>query len=252
MPKAGDSIPIDSSGYVTSLILKWEELAGAKRYETVIYADSDATDEVWSETTKGNGVTATSGKGSAQLISGTTYYWRVRSIEPIRSLWSQFQSFTPVLGAAQWSPLAASTGISPFPGTTNMPIRPIFTWQPADGATGYEFMLARDNEFSDLVVTMTGADALTTTTWACDQDLDYTTTYFWKVRAISATSHSQWGTGVFTTEAASSAPLPPQSSAPPSPPPAPTPSTPFYMYGVILIGVLVVVALLVLIIRTSR
>lgn len=253
MPEAGGTVPIDSSGYVSSLILSWEELVGATRYEAAIYLDSDATEKVWSETTTGNGVRATRGESSAQLISDTTYYWRVRSIAPIKSPWSRFRSFTPALGGAQWSPLAAPAGISPLPGANNVPIRPVFAWQPADWATGYEFMLAKDSQFTNMVVAMTGADALQTTVWGYDRDLDYSTTYFWKVRAASANSYSEWGTGVFTTEAPPSTPLPPQSSLPPSPPPAPTPSIPSYLLGLVIgIGVTLVVALLVLTVRTGR
>ncbi len=256
-PRSGDTIPIDSSGYVTSLTLKWEELEGAEEYETVIYQDSDATEDIWSETTTGNGIVATRGNSSAQLISDTTYYWRVRSIEPIKSPWSQLRSFTPALSGAQWSPLAAPSSISPSPGATNVPLRPAFTWQLADWATGYEFILARDNQFTDVIVAMSGADALPTTVWIYDKDLDYSTTYFWKVRAISTASSSEWGTGVFTTEAASSAPpppqsSPPQSSPPPSPPPAPTPSIPSYLLILIVIGIALIVTLLVLIVRTGR
>jgi hypothetical protein len=252
MPEAGDIVPIDSSGYVTSLILKWEELAGATRYEAAVYQDSEATSKVWSETTTSTAIIVTKGSNPAQLISGTNYYWRVRSVEPVKSLWSETRSFAPALGASQWSPLATSTGVSPSPSATSVPIQPAFAWQPADGATGYEFVLARDSGFTDVVVALTGADALPITVWGCDRDLDYSTTYFWKVRAISATSYSVWGTSVFTTEAAPSAPLPPQSPPPPLAP-EPTPTIPSYLLGVLIgIGVILVVALLVFIVRTRR
>jgi photosystem II stability/assembly factor-like uncharacterized protein len=252
MPGAGDIIPIDPSGFITGLTLQWEELAGATRYEAAIYLDSDATRRVWSGTTNYTAITATDGNNPAQLISGTNYYWQVRSIEPIKSPWSETQSFAAPLGVAQWSPLAASAGVSPSPGATNVSIRPAFTWKSADGATGYEFVLARDSEFTDVVVALTGADALLATAWGCDRDLDYSATYFWKVRAISAISYSAWGTNVFTTEAAPSAPLPPPSSPPPLAP-EPTPTIPSYLLGVLIgIGVIVVVALLVFIVRTGR
>ena len=175
----------------------------------------------------------------------------MRSIEPIKSPWSQVRSFAPALGGGQWSPLAAPAATSPLPGAVNVPIRPAFAWQPADWATGYEFVLAGDSVFADVIVAMTGVNALPTTVWGYDRDLDYSTTYFWKVRATSATSYSEWGTGVFTTGAAPSASLPPQLSPPPSPPPAPTPSIPSYLLWVITgIGVTLVVALLVLMMRT--
>jgi photosystem II stability/assembly factor-like uncharacterized protein len=252
MPKPGGIVPIDSSGYITNLTLGWEELVGATRYEAAIYLDSGATQGVWSGTSYGIEIIATDGSNPAQLLSGTTYYWRVRAIEPVKSPWSETRSFSPALGAAQWSPLATSTGISPPPDASNVPIRPAFAWNPADGATSYEFVLARDNQFTDVVVALTGADALSITTWGCDRDLDYSTTYFWKVIAISSTSYSNWGTSVFTTEAAPTAPLPPQSS-PQSPVPEPTPTIPSYLMGVAIgIGAILFVALLVFIVRTRR
>jgi len=249
MPKPGGIVPIDSSGYITNLTLGWEELVGATRYEAAIYLNTDATQGVWSGTSYGIEIVATDGSNPAQLLSGTSYYWRVRAIEPVKSPWSETRSFSPALGAAQWSPLATSTGVSPSPGAANMPIRPAFAWNPADGATSYEFVLARDSQFTDVVVALTGADALSITTWGCDRDLDYSTTYFWKVRAISSTSHSEWGNSVFTTEPAPTAPLPPQSS-PQSPVPEPTPTIPSYLMGVLIgIGVILFVALLVFIVR---
>jgi hypothetical protein len=159
------------------------------------------------------------------LDSGTTYYWRVRVGKaggstcvpgttitfgaPTLSRFSTTWSFTTALGGAQWSPLNTPTGVAPSPGATNVPIRPTFAWNSADRATGYEFVLSKDSQFSDVVVALTGADALSTTVWACSQDLEYNTTYFWRVRAISATSQSRWGVGVFTTGAAPPPPTPP-------------------------------------------
>ena len=201
------------------------------------------------------------------LDIGTTYYWRVRVGEaggstcvpgttitfgaPALSRFSTIWSFTTALGGAQWSPFGSPTGVAPSPGATNVPIRPTFAWSPADGATGYEFVLSRDSEFSDVVIALNGADALSTTVWGCSQDLDYDTTYFWRVRAISVTGQSGWGVGVFTTGAAPKAP--PQPSQPSSPP-APTsqPGIPIYFWVALGIGVALVIVVLVLIVATLR
>ncbi len=247
MPGNGDIIPVDSSGYITSLTLSWEGLEGATEYEAVISPDPDAAHRLWSETTTAHAVSATRGSGAAQLLSGDVYYWRVRAVAPLKSPWSEIRSLAPALGTGDWSPLAAPEGISPLPGATSVPLRPTFAWQPAKGAAGYEFILARDSGFTDVVVALTGADALPATVWECDRELDYATTYFWRVRASGATSHSEWGTGVFTTKAAPATP-----PTPPAPPPAPTSSTPFDVYGIILIGAVLVVAILVLAVRTRR
>ena len=267
-PEAGAIIPIGSSGYVTSLTLSWEEQPRARTYEAAIYLDSDATEteKVWSGNCTTTGITAAGGASPAQLISNTIYYWRVRSIAPMKSPWSDTWSFTPALGTAQWSPLAAIATVAPSPGATNVPIRPVFAWSSAAGANGYEFVLARNSEFTNLVVARTGADALPTAVWGCDRDLDYSATYFWRVRAITSTSYSKWGASAFTTKVApttapTTPPLPqsppPQTSSPqpssPSPPlPESMPLIPSYLLWVVIgIGVALVIALLVLVVRTS-
>ena len=133
-----------------------------------------------------------------------------------------------------------------------MPIKPTFSWNSADWATGYEFMLAKDAAFKGIVIEKTGADALTTTVYASDVKLDYATTYFWRVRAISATSYSEWGVSAFTTEAP---PPSPTALPPPAPPPPSSPSktpVPVYVWVVIAILSVLNMVVLVLILTTKR
>ncbi len=249
-PETGDIIPIDSSGYITDLTMCWEELEGAEEYEVTIYLDSEATKTEWSGTNADTIIIATEGTNPAQLTKGTKYYWRARTVEPIKSPWSETRSFAASLAEALWSPLSGSSSISPSCGAADMSIKPAFCWQSADGATGYEFILARDGEFSDVVIAKTGADALKTTAWECDIELDYSTTYFWKVRAISDVSHSDWGVCLFTTEAAPSTAAQSQVTTT-SPTVISTSSIPSYMIGTAIgTGVVLVVSLLVFIIRT--
>jgi photosystem II stability/assembly factor-like uncharacterized protein len=240
-PEDGAVIPIDpcACDYITSLFLHWAELSGTETYQASIYFDPECTQSVWSGSSNSTDIMAVGGTSLTKLVSGTTYYWRVRSTKPINSPWSATWSFAPALGDVQGSALATSVGITPSAGAANVPIRPAFTWSPVSGATGYEFMLAKDSEFTDVVVAMTGADALPTTTWACDRDLDYSTTYFWKVRPISATTYGQWVTNVFSTEAASSSSILPHESSP----------SPSLLWIVIGIGVALITALLVLTVR---
>ena len=225
------------------LILEWEELEDVTEYEVAMYLDADSASEVWTVHSDHEVVIATGGNYPASLSSGSAYYWKVRTTEPIKSPWSEMRSFALTLMEVE--------GLYPAPSATGVSVRPAFTWDSVAKATGYEFLLARDYEFTDVVVDMTGTDALQTTAWGCDRDLDYATTYFWKVRAISATSYSEWGTGVFTTRTAPIAPPPSHSSSPPSLP-EPMPSVPFYLPIIIGLGVTLVIVLLVLIVRTGR
>jgi len=247
-PQAGDIIIINYSGYIDSLVLQWGEIAGAREYEVAIYTDAAATQEIWSATTDGLAIDAVRDNDSATLYSGTTYYWRVRATEPIESLWSELKSFASPLGIEEWSPLATTDGVSPPPGANDVSIMPAFTWEPADGAAGYEFVLALDSGFTGVVAAFYGADALTSPAWNCNIILEYSTSYFWKVRAIGTDSYSEWGNNTFTTEEAPAEMLPPESSLPLVIEPAPT--VPAYIIG-IAIGVvaILVIALLVFIVR---
>jgi photosystem II stability/assembly factor-like uncharacterized protein len=248
-PVAQEIIIIDSAGHIDSLILQWEEIAGAMEYEVAIYRDAGATQEIWSATTDGLAIDAVKNDNPVTLYSGTTYYWRVRAIEPIESPWSEVRSFASPLGIEEWSPLVSPDGVSPLPGANDVPIRPAFSWESADGAIGYEFILARDSGFTEVVVAFTGADALTSPAWNCDIELDYSTSYFWKVRAIGTDSYSEWGINSFTTEAAPSEMLPPESSSPLVIEPAP--KVPAYIIGIAIgVAAILVIVLLVFIVRT--
>jgi photosystem II stability/assembly factor-like uncharacterized protein len=244
------------SGRQTSGEVSWNSITSASSYN--LWYDTapsfrQSPTQLYSQVAKAN-ITG--------LDSGITYYWRVRVGRagsstcvpgttitfgaPTLSRFSTGWSFTTALGGAQWSPLDIPAGVAPSPGATNVPVRPTFAWNPADGASGYEFVLARDGGFSDVVIALTDANALSNTVWACSQDLAYNTTYFWRVRAISATSQSRWGVGVFTTEAAP--------SAPPQPPPPPLaspsqPGTPIYFWVALGVGIALVVVVLGFILR---
>jgi hypothetical protein len=248
-PGAGDIIPVGSTGYITNLTMCWEGLEGATEYEVVIYLDSEATRTEWSGTSTSTAIVATGGTDPARLARGTEYYWRVRAIEPIKSQWCQTQPFAASLAEAQWTPLSDPSGMSPTCGATDMSITPDFCWHPVDGASGYEFVLARDSGFSDVVAAKTGADALTTNVWECDTELDYATTYFWKVRAVSAVSDSEWGVCLFTTTAAPSTVG--QSPTTSSPTVISTSSIPPHLIMVLVsIGAALVISLIILIVRT--
>lgn len=248
-PEAGDIIIINYSGYIDSLILQWEEVDGAREYEVAIYRDVGATQEIWSATTDGLAIDAVRNDDPATLYSGTTYYWRVRAIEPIESPWSEVGSFASPLGIEEWSPLSTTDGVSPLPGANDVPVKPAFSWESADGAIGYEFILAKDSGFTEVVVAFTGADALTSPAWNCDIELEYSTSYFWKVRAIGTDSYSEWGINSFTTETAPAEMLPSESSSPLVIEPAP--AVPAYIIGIVIgVAAILVLVLLIFIIRT--
>ncbi len=188
------AIPRDG-GIYTPLV--WEEVPGVTKYEVAIYLDPACTQVVWQHTTDTTTMVTTDSNRLPALGPGTSYYWRVRAVEPIVSPWTETWSFTSSL-ADVWSPLDL---LAPSPGASDTPVRPVFAWSQADEATGYEFVLAKDSSFSDNVVTKISANYLPVPGWKCDRDLDYATTYFWEVRAVSGATYSDWVSSFFTTAA---------------------------------------------------
>ena len=94
---------------------------------------------------------------------------------------------------------------SPIHGATDVSLRPSFAWEPVSGAEKCEFELSTSADttargyFIDVLVGKTGREALVTTVWQCDIDLDYDTDYYWHVKAITATGETPWSTGTFRT-----------------------------------------------------
>jgi hypothetical protein len=225
--------------------LEWEDTGGAREYE--IWVDTDRGFKSGSKKELPSEATSQMVTG---LEDGQTYYWKVRVAEgePVLSNWSEVWSFTTGLGSGQWNPFVGGVMESPANGASNVPLTPAFAWNSADWATGYEFNLARDAEFKDTFISKTGANALATTVYQSEQELEYSTTYYWRVRAVSKTGNSEWASAVFTTI--------PRGALPPTPPPSPPPpeqaATPLYIWVMICVGVALIVALLVLIVTTRR
>jgi hypothetical protein len=230
---------------LTGIVLSWNAMDGAKTYQVLVNSDPSFL---------GVGVTvpdtSLTSTGVSGLASGTDYYWKVRvlSQSPTRSRWSETRMFSTALGAAPWSPFVPASGVSPAPGATDVPLSPVFQWNPAEWATGYDFDLSDSPDFSTIVSTTVSEPF-----YAYDGVLDYSTSYYWRVRAVSATSESGWGEGVFTTMAA---PPPPPPEPPEPEPPVVIPPveqvTPAYIWAIIAIGAVLVIAVIVLIVRTRR
>jgi len=144
-------------------------------------------------------------------------------------------------------------------------LQPTFYWQPIQNATTYEFQLATDTAFSDLVVDATGGKALgDVQAYQYDGTLSYDTAYFWRVRALSASSQTSWSqVQGFTTLTEEVAPT--GTAQPTGQPtftftqPAETTVTnvtetiaPAYIWAIIVVGAILVIAVIVLIVRTRR
>jgi hypothetical protein len=204
--------------------------------------------------------------------AGATIYLRVQATGTVFGPWSDTVSFETQLTAGAInapgiaSPVVGGTG----PGGYDASINPTFTWTVIGGATNYELQLGTDAGMSDLLLDLTGADALGNVLVynLTSMTLDYNTTYYWRVRATSATSETAWSAVVgFTTMAEPEEPVDPVTIEPQPTPivtiELPEPTTTEinviqeevgkgYIWAIIIIGAVLVIAVIVLIVRTRR
>jgi len=180
--------------------------------------------------------------------AGASYWWRIRSVRSATgqiaaSPWSEPRSFTIKAGFIVNTPYSGIQLLAPNNGCTGCKVKPAsFSWSPWKDATKHEFVLARDPEFKQIIVTANP----TTSAYEYDGTLDYGINYFWRVRALEINGQpipSDWSaTFSFQTE-----PAPAAAAAPPA-----EPSTPVWIWVVIAVGALLVTAALVLVMKTRK
>ena len=107
-----------------------------------------------------------------------------------------------VANAAPGSP----SSTSPPNGAFNLPVQPVFTWEPAAQAATYDIQIATDPAFNNIVSQATG---LAAPTFTPPFPLTPNTTHYWRVRAVNGCGIGAYST-VFsftTTAPAGSCPL---------------------------------------------
>jgi len=238
---------------VDSAILSWTAFDNATDYDVVVYGneDMDAAYE-WYDAATGTDlgyliVNANSTTGAAHggdaLDAGTQYWAQVRATAPVNSKWSDVITFTTdpttmTVDADQFGPAI---------GAINIPITPAFGWGAIDEADSYVIEVSDTADFSNIVETAT----VTNPVYQLQTTLNNSTNYFWRVKAVSGTSESNWATGTFTTAAA-----PVEAPAPPEPAPpveiVQETITPTFIYAIIGIGAALAILVIVLILKTRR
>jgi photosystem II stability/assembly factor-like uncharacterized protein len=237
---------------VRDVSLDWKTLSGATDYEWQLNDDADFSSPV------DGGYTTASKARLPTLELATTYYWRVRATEPILSPWSDKWSFTTALGYASIAPEL----LNPEAGASGISLTPVFQWSDVAGADSYELIISTDASFENPTILKVGDYALPGTAWECNINLNYDTTYYWKVRAISSDTYSAWSAAsAFTTE---SSPLPPEETEETREPPAPSPSPPSapspptttdwakYLFGALLAAVVLLSVIILVLVRGLR
>jgi len=190
--------------------------------------------------------------GAWNLRANTEYVVWVRagnevSADNIVSPFSAGFTIKVQSGTQVVQPHAGPILLGPQGGATDVSLTPGFSWAPISGATEYEFTLATDSALANAIE---GTPVtLTQPSWQVPAGtLEYSTTYFWGVKAIAPTS-SPLSIGTFATMAEPVEPLPPVVIEP-TPPPAQI--APAYIWGIIGIGAILVIVVIALIIRTRR
>ncbi|MBW2675026.1 MAG: hypothetical protein JRD89_16710, partial [Deltaproteobacteria bacterium] len=233
--------------------LTWTPIAGAT-YDLEVSTDSTFATTVVSAT----GLEANIYEISEPLEYGTKYFWRVRAVTATQtSAWTA-SSFT-----TEEKP-AAPTILQPALGAEDVSIRPTFTWTEVPGAT-YEFVLAEDLGLEDPFEIIDYSATADINAHVAREELKYSTTYYWRVRAVVDGKPGPWVTGLFTTMAKPEEPPPPVEVVQQPPPPAPEitleipPSPPpvqvipdYLLWVIIAVGAVLVIAVIVLIVRTRR
>ncbi len=174
----GDEEAIGSTDRVT---LEWVAVTDAMDYDVMLSSNEAfrAAYVVYNSTSDDNLLIVKEKPNETEGLSpGTEYWWKVRVTAPLNSKWSDVWSFGTAI-----STMSISTDFfAPALGAIDVPLRPAFAWEPVGGATGYKFQLADNNAFTDPPMV---DEELTATVYQLATDLDYSTAYYWRVKAVS-------------------------------------------------------------------
>ena len=167
-----------------SVTLQWYTVSGTSGYLVELDTTSSFNSPVLlSDTYTLTNNNTIANKGIDNLLSGTTYYWRVRTLSPIdTSAWSYVWRFTTA-----YQLTTAPTLVSPANGSTEIaPSGVELVWNELDNVTGYRYQVATDNAFASIVRSGTTAETNAT----CN--LMYGATYYWRVQGYNASGNSVW------------------------------------------------------------
>jgi hypothetical protein len=189
---AEEVIPVLTT--TTTGSLTWNAVTGATNYQQVV-------------TPAGATVAYTAGKTTASLTTlapGTTYTWKVRANAPVLSRYSDNWKFTTALGTP-----AVVEAFTPTKGATNVSVTPVLSWPSVAGATGYNFILSEDPDFEIIEYSVTEDYNFHRITDALKYSSTYywkVRAIGEPASASSAAVAGAWVTGHFTTEAEPVAP----------------------------------------------
>ncbi|MFC2131090.1 T9SS type A sorting domain-containing protein [Bacteroidota bacterium] len=136
-----------------------------------------------------NGEPSSTNSHTFSIEYGTKYYWHVKSkTSGSESVWSETRNFS--------TGFAGPVLTAPENDFFDLPIPLTFTWENYDDAEEYYLEISTDENFSDIVYFDSNIDE---TEWIVDE-IEYNTTYYWRLKALVEDIYSFWSeTRSFTT-----------------------------------------------------
>ncbi len=157
----------------------WAEVEGAEEYQIQVSTDFNHSNRIFNDVVSGTSLTL-----SDQLIYDTRYFWRVRGISGgTNGSWSNTFRFNTVIGIPDQVSLLV-------PENEAENVSPNFTlqWEEVQGTENYRLQLSRDEDFESTVINR----LIPVTSFSTSQMLDFSTKYYWRVRAVNSTGESPW------------------------------------------------------------
>jgi len=175
------SEPADSEyGVFLRDTLKWQPVTGANTYAVELSKNLNFTTTELQQT----GITTTSlVLPNGVLENNTLYYWRVKAIKTSPSTesdWSAIRNFVSIL--------TTPTLTAPKNDSLGIGLSGTLSWVSVSGATFYNLQLSKHSDFSVNIINNSG---LTNTSFDFS-DLEYNTTYYWKVSAGNSNQTGFW------------------------------------------------------------
>ncbi len=174
-----------SAGNAITCSITWDPVATATKYWVTLSTEPDNIHGVvYADTVYGTSLNL-----SGMLTNNRTYYFRLWAWDD--SFWSSNSTVYDFTTA-----ISNPVLVLPVHGASDVTVVPTLAWNAVDGAESYNLVVAKDNAFTDVVLSKT---ALTEIAYEIPPYLlENSTQYHWKVEAVKGTEVTS-ATSNFTT-----------------------------------------------------
>ena len=156
----------------TTPVFKWKKLSGATQYEFQFDNDIDFSSTLYTQNVSGTSFTVPNALGLGR------YYWRIRA-QRADSSWTDVMP-TWAITVTQALP-GKPTLVSPVNKWTATSSTVTFTWNAATNGVTYQFQIGGIRDFTRLQQDTVVSGLSNTVT-----SLEWTSVYYWRVRALNA------------------------------------------------------------------